>query len=141
MKVCDYTKKLMLKKDNIIFCSGKVLDAITPTKDGAFNFVFSNSHGEYDFSLIAEGCFVCWGNKPATDFLDWKDYICDRDGYIPHGRESLLMNSMNEYYTGTSQQGIFVCGDVMKNVYHQLSIAAGNGATCALDVIKYLEGK
>ena len=140
MKVCAYTKELLKKKENIGLLSGKTLDSITEFNDGKFGFVFSSSHGENDCSIYADGCFVCWGSKPATDFL--KDtLLCDKNGYVMHGLDSVIMNSMNKYYTGTVEHGVFVCGDVMTNVYHQLSIAAGNGATCALDVIKYLEGK
>ena len=133
MKVCDYTKKLMLKKDNIECYSGKVLDDITPIENNKFNFVFSSNHGETDFRLIADGCFVCWGNKPATEFLIGSGVVLDENGYIVHG------DGVVKPYTETSECGTFAAGDCLQGVYHQLSIAAGNGATCALDVINYLK--
>lgn len=135
MKVCDYTKKLLSKKQNIECYSGKVLDAITPTENSKYNFVFSSNHGETDFRLIADGCFVCWGNKPATDFLRESEVELDDNGFIVHA------DGIHRPFTETTEPGIYVCGDCMQGAYHQLSIAAGNGATCALDVIKYLEGK
>ena len=134
MKICSYSRELLKKKGNIYLYSGKVLDDITSTYSNKYNFIFSSNHGEPDFSLIVDGCFVCYGSTPATTFLKNSDIQLNEKGYVLHGFE-------NKPYTATTEDGCFVAGDCMANIYRQIVISIGNGATCALDVIKYLEGK
>lgn len=134
MKVCAKSKELLNKKGNIHLHSGMVIDDIIPYHS-RYAFTFSKSRGESDSSIITDGCFVCWGYRPATEFLIGSDVVLDENGYIVHG------DGVIKPYTETSEYGTFAAGDCLQGVYHQLSIAAGNGATCALDVIKYLEGK
>lgn len=131
LKTTEYSKRLITLKDNIFLMRDREIKSIEKNKD-KFAFTFNNV-GEIEnnatTTMIADGCFVCFGNKPATDFLDGNEILME-NGFICH--------SSTKRYTETNNAGVFCCGDCMENVYHQLSVAAGNGATCALDVINYL---
>lgn len=132
LKTTEYSKRLLIQKDNIFLMPNREIKSIEKNND-SFAFTFNNV-GEIEnnatTTVIADGCFVCWGNKPATDFLDGNEILME-NGFISHGS--------TKRYTETNNAGVFCCGDCMENVYHQLSVAAGNGATCALDVIDYLK--
>lgn len=137
LKTTEYSKRLITLKDNIFLMRDREIKSIKKL-NSSFAFTFNNT-GEIEnnttTTVIADGCFVCFGNKPATELLIGSDVVLDENGYIVHG------DGVVKPYTETSEYGAFAAGDCLQGVYHQLSIAAGNGATCALDVIKYLEGK
>lgn len=83
------------------------------------NFVKLNNN-----ELIeTEGLFVAIGNDPNTSFLKNRENIkLDEFGYI------------DSYF----EPGLFFAGDILKNNYKQAVIAAGSGATAALDAISFL---
>ena len=76
--------------------------------------------------LDVTGLFVAIGHKPNTGFL--KDYLeVDHKGYIAV-----------ENYTESSEEGVFVGGDVSDYRYRQAVTAAGLGCMAALDAEKFL---
>jgi len=78
-------------------------------------------------TLDVDGVFVSIGIKPNTDFL--KDILpLDTDGHI-------LINDKRE----TEIPGVLAAGDVCHNSARQAIAAAGDGATAAIYVEKYLD--
>jgi thioredoxin reductase (NADPH) len=76
--------------------------------------------------LDVTGLFIAIGHKPNTDFL--KDYLeVDHMGYIEV-----------EDNTKSSEEGVFVGGDVSDYRYRQAVTAAGLGCMAALDAEKFL---
>ena len=78
-------------------------------------------------TLAAEGVFIYIGLAPNTDFV--KDLLP-----LDPGRH-ILVNARME----TSVPGIFAAGDVRQKAARQVVSAAGDGATAAIAVRRYLE--
>lgn len=77
-----------------------------------------------------DGVFVFIGLKPNTGFLKDSKIELDQIGMIK-------TNSDLE----TTMSGVFAAGDVRSGATMQIASAAGEGATAALLIRKYLEGK
>ena len=78
--------------------------------------------------IPVEGVFIQIGTVPETDFV--KGLVkTDKNGKI----------IINPRTGETSTKGIFAAGDVTNTFYHQIVIAAAQGAIAALSAAKYLE--
>lgn len=77
-------------------------------------------------TLAADGCFVWIGLTPNTSFV--RNTLAQNDaGFI-------LANETME----TSEQGVFVCGDVRATPLRQVATAVGDAAIAAIGVENYL---
>jgi thioredoxin reductase (NADPH) len=74
----------------------------------------------------ASGLFYAIGHKPNTDFLKGKLELNDVGYIVLKGK------------TNTSVPGVFAAGDVSDPHYRQAVVAAGSGASAALDCEKWL---
>ncbi|MHC4660631.1 MAG: thioredoxin-disulfide reductase [Planctomycetota bacterium] len=77
--------------------------------------------------LKAEGCFIFVGFTAKTDFLQ-VPVTLNRLGFVR------TKKSME-----TKTRGLFVCGDIRANLFKQIAVAVGEGATAARGAEKYLE--
>lgn len=85
-----------------------------------------NNQTDQTATLDVTGLFIAIGHKPNTDFL--KDYLeVDHMGYLAV-----------DNYTESSEEGVFVGGDVSDYRYRQAVTAAGLGCMAALDTEKFL---
>jgi thioredoxin reductase (NADPH) len=75
-----------------------------------------------------DGLFVAIGHDPNTVFLQGQLSLDDR-GYI-----------LSDDGVRTSQQGVFVAGDVFDQRYRQAITASGSGCRAAIEAERYLEG-
>ena len=82
---------------------------------------------EKKYDIAIDGFFLAIGHKPQTELF--KDYInLDEQGFIKlEGRNQV-----------TNKEGVFAAGDVCDPHYQQAIIAAGTGASAALDAQEYL---
>ncbi len=80
--------------------------------------------------FVTDGVFVFVGLKPNTEFLADSGIGLDELGFVKS-------NTM----LGTNLEGVFVAGDVRSGATMQIASAAGEGATAALLIRKYLEGE
>ena len=78
--------------------------------------------------LNASALFIYIGLIPTSYFLS-KLGLKTQDNYI-------IVNDKME----TSIKGIYACGDIIKKDIYQLVTAASEGATSAINVIKYIKG-
>ena len=76
----------------------------------------------------ASGVFVAIGRRPNVEFLNGA-LALDENGYIKRPVP---------FCTNTSVPGVFVAGDIADSRYRQGIVAAGSGASAALDVEKFL---
>jgi thioredoxin reductase (NADPH) len=96
--------------------------------DGKFlNQVVALQNGkEVNFSV--DGVFIFIGLEPNTKFLKYTDVKLDNWGFVE--TDLSLM---------TSIPGVFASGDVRSGATMQIASAAGEGATAALNIRKYIE--
>jgi thioredoxin reductase (NADPH) len=105
------------------------------TKDG------SNS------DLMVDGLFLAIGHSPNTEAFKGQlamtpdGYILNRTALAWKGIEAPvgLFDSMPNYGTATSVEGVFAAGDVVDTHYRQAVTAAGAGCAAAIDCEKWLE--
>ncbi len=77
-----------------------------------------------------DGVFVFVGLQPNTGFLSSSDVELDEIGLV-RSNEDLE----------TSMKGVFVAGDCRSGATMQIATAVGEGATAALKIREYLEGR
>jgi thioredoxin reductase (NADPH) len=80
--------------------------------------------------FATDGVFVFVGLMPNTQFLEDTDIELDEVGLIS-----------TDKHLQTSMAGVFAAGDVRSGATMQIASAVGEGATAALIMREYLEGK
>jgi thioredoxin reductase (NADPH) len=88
----------------------------------------SKSGKAVDFKT--DGVFVFIGLKPNTGFLNDSEIVRDEIGFI------VTDNNLE-----TSMNGVFAAGDVRSGATMQIASASGEGATAALKIREFLEGR
>ena len=97
--------------------------------------------------LKIDGLFLAIGHVPNTSIFQGKlamtpeGYLLNRTALAWKGVEEPagLLDSLPNYGTATSVQGVFACGDVVDTHYRQAITAAGSGCSAAMDCEKWLE--
>lgn len=112
------TVHLNTSTDEIVATDGKSVDLVKGTKDGKA------------VEFTCDGVFVFVGLLPNTGFLKQSEVTLDELGFVK--TDSDLQ---------TSVRGIFASGDVRSGSTMQIASAVGEGATVALKMREYLEGK
>ncbi len=97
--------------------------------DGKVSSVSVTENGESK-SINIDGVFIFIGLKPNTGFLAGSPVDLDERG---------LVKTNNKLET--SIKGVFACGDVRSGATMQIASAVGEGATAALSIREYLDGK
>ncbi len=99
--------------------------------------------------LKIEGLFLAIGHIPNTAIfkgqlaLTPEGYMINRTALAWKGVEAPagLLDSLPNYGTATSVEGVFACGDVVDTHYRQAITAAGSGCAAAIDCEKWLESR
>lgn len=112
------TVHLGVTPTEIVAGDGKNVDLVKGTQDG--------KAVEY----ACDGVFVFVGLLPNTGFLKGSGINLDDQGFILADRN-----------LQTNLRGVFVSGDVRSGSTMQIASAVGEGATVALKMREYLEGK
>lgn len=119
-------QELEKHKDKITVHLGTSTDSING-KDGKVVSVTGTKEGKkVDFKT--DGVFVFVGLKPNTEFLAGSGVELDEIGMVKSDKS-----------LQTNIPGIFAAGDVRSGATMQIASAAGEGATAALSIRKYLE--
>lgn len=111
------TIHLQTTMSEIVAQDGKVVE-VKAVKEGA------------PVSFATDGVFIFVGLKPNTQFLAGSAIELDE-------RKLIKTNEKLE----TSMPGVFASGDVRSGATMQIASAAGEGATAALSIREYLDGK
>jgi thioredoxin reductase (NADPH) len=89
--------------------------------------------GTYEGKKVAfptDGVFVFVGLKPNSEFLRDSDIELDEIGFVK-----------TDKHLQTSMKGVFAAGDIRSGATMQIATAVGEGATAALVIREYLDGK
>jgi thioredoxin reductase (NADPH) len=112
------TVHLGVTPTEIVASDGKNVDLVKATQDGK------------TVEYACDGVFVFVGLLPNTGFLKGSGINLDEQGFI-----------LADANLQTSRRGVFVSGDVRSGSTMQIASAVGEGATVALKMREYLEGK
>lgn len=77
-----------------------------------------------------DGVFIFVGLKPNSEFLASSNIKLDEIGFV-----------ITDGHLQTSMPGVFAAGDIRSGATMQIASAVGEGATAALVIREYLEGK
>lgn len=108
------------RSPNEITGNGQLVDGVD---------IFNSQNEEEKKHLACDGVFIFAGTTPNTDFLKHSDIKMDDGGCI----------EVNDKLQ-TSVPGVYACGDVRTGATKQIISAAGDGATAAINIRKYLKG-
>lgn len=97
---------------------GNMVSSVAVTEDGEKK------------ELIVDGVFVFVGLEPNSQFLKPTPIKLDDIGFV-----------LTDSHMMTSMPGVFAAGDIRSGATMQIASAAGEGATAALKIREYLEGK
>lgn len=98
-------------------------------KDNFANGVKATKDGK-PLELAVDGVFVFVGLEPNSTFLKKTPVRLDEIGFV-----------MTDQHLHTSMKGVFAAGDIRSGATMQIASAAGEGATAALKIREYLEGR
>lgn len=77
-----------------------------------------------------DGVFIFVGLKPNSEFLSGSNIELDEIGFVK-----------TDKHLQTSMKGVFAAGDIRSGATMQIATAVGEGATAALVIREYLDGK
>lgn len=120
-------KELEKHKDKITVHFNTTTDRIVG-KDNKVVAVEGTENGKKKVEFKTDGVFIFIGLKPNTQFLEGSGVKLDEIGLVKTDEE-----------LQTAVPGIFCAGDVRSGATMQIASAAGEGATAALMMRKYLE--
>lgn len=123
-------KELENHKDKITVHFNTTTDKIVGGEDGKVVAVVGTENGSKKVKFETDGVFIFIGLKPNTGFLDGSGVELDEIGLV----------KTNEKLQ-TAVPGIYCAGDVRSGATMQIASAAGEGATAALMIREYLEGR
>jgi thioredoxin reductase (NADPH) len=112
------TVHLNVATEEIVASDGKNVDLVRGTQNGK------------PVEFKTDGVFVFVGLLPNTGFLEKAGIALDELGFVK-----------SDSNFQTNLRGIFVSGDVRSGATMQIASAVGEGATVALKMREYLEGK
>ncbi len=117
--------------------AGKVTVHLHTTTDeiiGADNHVTkvvgTNTETGNKVEYPTDGVFVFVGLKPNSEFVKSSKIALDEIGFIK-----------TDKHLQTSMRGVFAAGDIRSGATMQIATAVGEGATAALIIREYLDGK
>jgi thioredoxin reductase (NADPH) len=128
MRASDVLQKEVAKhKDKITVHYNTTTDKIVG-KDSKVAAVEGTENGKKKVRFDTDGVFIFIGLKPNTAFLEGSGIELDEIGLVK-----------TDETLHTNVAGIFCAGDVRSGATMQIASAAGEGATAALSIRKYLE--
>lgn len=117
-------------KDKITLHFNMVTDEIVATDNLVSGVKVTNTDTGEQALLETDGVFIFIGLLPNTGFLKDTAVKLDDIGMI-----------VTDRHLQTSVPGVFAAGDVRSGATMQIASATGEGATAALKIREYLEGK
>lgn len=98
-------------------------------KDNSVTSVVGTKDGQ-EVEFATHGVFVFVGLMPNSQFLEKTPVRLDEIGFVT-----------TDQHLQTSMPGVFAAGDIRSGATMQIASAAGEGATAALKIREFLEGR
>lgn len=117
-----------VKQGKITIHTGTLTNEIVGENNSVTKVVGTKDGEKVEF--ITDGVFVFVGLIPNTQFLKPTPIRLDEIGFV-----------ITDEHMQTTVSGVFACGDVRSGATMQIASAAGEGATAALKIREYLEGR
>ncbi len=121
-------KELEKNKDKITIHYNVTSKEIVGEDKKVVKVMAKNTKEDKEVVFDTDGVFIFIGLLPNTGFLKTSDVKLDEVGMV-----------LTDQYLETSMKGVFAAGDVRSGATMQIASAAGEGATAALMIRKYLE--
>ncbi len=118
----------MVKQGKITVHLGTTTDEIVG-EDKVVTKVIGTKDGK-KVEFATDGVFIFVGLLPNSQFLKQSPIRLDEIGFV-----------MTDQHLQTSMPGVFCAGDIRSGATMQIASAAGEGATAALKIREYLEGR
>lgn len=108
-----------------------------------------DADGDSTRDLAFDGIFLAIGHRPNTEAFQGQlamtpeGYLINRTALAWKGTEAPagLLDTMPNYGTATTVEGVFAAGDVVDTHYRQAITAAGSGCSAAIDCERWLESQ
>lgn len=126
--VLQHELEEFVKNGKITVHLGTTTDEIIG-KDNAVNKVIGTHEGK-KVEFETDGVFVFVGLMPNSQFLKDTPVKLDEIGFV-----------LTDSGLQTSMKGVFAAGDIRSGATMQIASASGEGATAALKIREYLEGR
>lgn len=117
-----------VKQGKVTVHLGTATDEIVGENNAVTKVVGTKEGQKVEFET--DGVFIFVGLKPNSQFLKDAPVKLDEIGFV-----------MTDPDLHTSMKGVFACGDIRSGATMQIASAAGEGATAALKIREYLEGR
>ncbi|HUC87668.1 MAG TPA: FAD-dependent oxidoreductase [Candidatus Binatia bacterium] len=123
-------KELAGHKDKITVHFNTTTDDIVGENNKVVKVVGTDKTTGKKVDFPTDGVFVFVGLKPNNEFLISSGIALDEIGFVK-----------TDEHLQTSMHGVFAAGDIRSGATMQVASAVGEGATAALIIREYLEGK
>lgn len=123
LKLHNYAKNELDEKENVELLKGALSKQILG--DNFVKKLVYEKDGK-ELQIDVDGVFVAIGRRPETQMLEGKLELTER-GFIKANDKMQ-----------TSQEGVFVCGDVREGNIKQIATAIGDGAVAGTEASKYV---
>ena len=133
IKASDVLQKELdtyVKSGKITVHLNTVTDEIVGTEGKVTKVKATNKTTNQQQEFVTDGVFVFVGLMPNSQFLSTSSIKLDAVGFV-----------ITDNYLQTSMPGVFAAGDIRSGATMQIASAVGEGATAALIIREYLEGK
>jgi len=118
-----------VKQGKVTVHLGTTTDEIVGDSANGVTKVVGTTDGK-KVEFKTDGVFVFVGLMPNSQFLKKTPIRCDEIGFV-----------LTDQHLMTSMNGVFAAGDIRSGATMQIASAAGEGATAALKIREFLEGR
>lgn len=123
-------KELKLHKDKVTVHFNTTTDEIVGENNKVTKVIGTDKTTNRKVDFPTDGVFIFVGLKPNSEFLKSSNIVLDEIGFVK-----------TDGHLQTSMKGVFAAGDIRSGATMQIASAVGEGATAALIIREYLEGK
>lgn len=117
-------------KDKITVHFNTTTDEIAGEDNKVVKVVGTDKTSGKKVEFPTDGVFVFVGLEPNSQFLKMSEIKLDEIGFV-----------ITDQHLQTQMPGVFAAGDIRSGATMQIASAAGEGATAALKIREYLEGR